>query len=308
MIEPSLFVLPPIALTDSMFVSSTVVENDYAAYAAGTTYAVGTRCISTVTHRIYESLRASNTGNDPTAIVNRAGTAPWWLEVGPTNKWSMFDGVVSTQTTVASPLTVVLRPGQFNAIYLGGLDADMLTVTVKDAPGGNVIYNATITLEGSAPDDYYEHFFDRFKPLRDYIINDLDAFYAAEITLTLTKASGNVKCGILALGDLKPLGSTLYGAKAKPKTYSYIDIDDYGSLTIKRRKATTDVSLSATLRLDEANTVLETIQSVLDVPCAWIGNDLPEYGGLRVFGLGSGELTYDLPRDCKLSLTIQGLI
>ncbi|MBP6708792.1 MAG: hypothetical protein KA223_06500 [Candidatus Accumulibacter sp.] len=308
MIEPSLYVLPPIALTDAMFVSSTVPETDYAAYAAGTTYAVGTRCISAVTHRIYESLRASNTGNDPTAIVNRAGTAPWWLEVGPTNRWAMFDSVVSTQTTVASPLTVVLRPGQFNAVYLGGLDADQLALTVRDAPGGAVIYDATLVLEGSAPADYYEHFFDRFKPQRDYLASGLDAYYTAEITLTLTKASGSVKCGILALGDLKPLGATMYGAKAKPKTYSYIDIDDFGSLTIKRRKATTDVSLSAMLKLDEANTTLETIQSVLDVPCAWIGNDLPEYGGLRVFGLGSGELTYDLPKDCKLSLTIQGLI
>lgn len=38
-------------------------------------WAVGTRCISTSSHRIYESLRAANTGNDPTNIVNRAGTA-----------------------------------------------------------------------------------------------------------------------------------------------------------------------------------------------------------------------------------------
>ena len=308
MIEPSLFVLPPIAITDAMFVSSTVPETDYAAYAAGTTYAVGTRCISTSTHRIYESLRASNTGNDPTNIVNRAGTAPWWLDVGPTNKWAMFDAVVATQTAIASPLTVVLRPGQFNAIYAGGLDADLLSITVRDAPGGTVIYSAEIVLEGSAPADYYEHFFDRFKPARDYLISGLDAYYAAEITLTLSRASDLVKCGIMAAGDLKPLGSTMYGAKCKPKTHSYIDIDDYGTLTIRRRKATTDVSLSAMLKLNEANTVIETIQSVLDVPCAWIGHNLPEYGGLRVFGLGSGELTYDLPKDCKLSLNIQGLI
>lgn len=308
MISPSLFVLPPITITDAMFVSSTVTEADHAAWVAGTPYAVGTRCISAATHRIYESLRASNTGNDPTNIINRAGTAPWWLDVGPTNKWAMFDAIVSTQTTIATPLTVVLRPGQFNAVYFGGLDAEQLAITVRDAPGGSVIYSDTILLEGSAPDDYYEHFFDRYKPLRDYIVSGLDAYYTAEITMTLSRTSGTVKCGIMAVGDLKPLGSTMYGAKAKPKTYSYIDIDDYGTLTIKRRKATTDVSLSAMLKLDEANTVIETIQSVLDVPCAWIGHNLPEYGGLRVFGLGSGELTYDLPKDCKLSLNVQGLI
>jgi hypothetical protein len=112
----------------------------------------------------------------------------------------------------------------------------------------------------------------------------------------------------LSFGDLQELGETQYGAKAKPKTYSYIKVDDFGANTIVRRKSATDMSASAMLSLFEANNVNEIIQSLLDVPCVWMGSDLPEYRGLRVYGLGKGEISYDHPQDCMLTLNVEGLI
>lgn len=304
----SLSVLAPIPITDALFISSTAPETDYAAWASGTTYASGAFCISTVTHRVYQSQAAGNIGHDPTDINNRAGATVYWTDYGPTNKWAMFDGEASTQTVIASPLTVVLRPGYFNSLYLAGLDAETIAITIKDAPSGATIYSYTGALEGSAPADYYEYFFDRFKPQTDFIVGGIDPYNTMEVTLTLTKTTGPVKCGVLAVGDLRPLGQTQYGAKAKPKTYSYIKTDDFGNTKIVRRKATTDMSATAWMELAEANTVLQTIRDLLDVPAVWIGTDLPEYGGLRVFGLGSGEISYDHPQDCLLSLSVQGLI
>ena len=72
----SLSVLAPIPIADAMIVSSTAPETDYAAWSGATTYALGGRCISVATHRIYESLRANNRNNDPTNINNRTGTTP----------------------------------------------------------------------------------------------------------------------------------------------------------------------------------------------------------------------------------------
>lgn len=306
-----LSVLAPAPITDAIL-TSTVPEADYAPYAAGTAYTLGARCISTTTHRIYESQQGSNTGHDPTNVANQSGTTIWWNDIGPTNKWAMFDGVVSTQTTIASPLTVVLRPGFFNSIYLAAVDAQQLDITVRDAPGGNIIYAYSAALEASAPSDYYEYFFDRFKPQTDFLAIGIDPFNNAEITLTLSSPGGlEVACGVMAVGDLRPLGDTQRGATAKPKTYSYINQDAFGNTTIVRRKATTDMAASATLDISEANSVLATIQGVLDVPCVWVCTDSPQYSGLRVFGLGSGEIKYDDPDNallCNLSLTVQGLI
>lgn len=304
-----LSVLAPVTITDAMVSSSTALENDYGVWAAGTTYGVGQRVISTVTHRIYESQQATgNTGKDPTNLANQSGNPVYWVDVGPTNKWAMFDGEVSTQTVLASPLTVVLRPGSINAIFLAGLDAENISITVKDAPGGNVVFAYSGPLESSAPPDYQEYFFDRFKPQTDYLAYGIDQFNNSEVTVTLTSTTGQVKCGFMAVGDLRPLGLTQRGVKAKPKTYSYINTDKFGNTKIVRRKATTDMSATAYLDVSEANTVLSTIQELLDVPCVWIGSSLPEHSGMRVFGLGSGELSYDDPNPCLLTLTVQGLI
>lgn len=304
----SLSVMVPVAITTAAITTSTVPETDYSAWANGTTYASGAFCISLATHRVYQSQVAGNIGHDPTDINNRAGPIVYWTDYAPTNQRAMFDGEVSTQTSGTSPMTVVLRPGAFDAIYLAGLDADTITITVKDAPAGNVIYSYSGSLERSTPGDYDEYFFDGFNPQTDFIASGIDQYNNAQIAVTLTKGSGLVKCGVLAVGSLRGLGSTQYGAKAKPKTYSYIKTDDFGNTKIVRRKATTDISASAWLALSEANTVLATIRDLLDVPAVWIGSDLPEYGGLRCFGLGSGEISYDHPQDCMLSLTVQGLI
>lgn len=304
----SLSVLAPVTIVDALLTSSTAPETDYAAWSGATTYAIGDRVINTTTHRKYESLKATNLNHDPSDILNRTGVTPWWLDIGPTNRWAMFDSEVSTQTSIASPLTVVLHPGAINAFYLAGLDGDTLTVSIKDSPSGSVIYSYTGNLEASTPGDYYEYFFDRFMPQTDFLASGIDAYTDMQITITITKVTGNVKCGVLAVGDLKPLGLTQYGAKAKPKTYSYIKIDEFGNNTIIKRKTAKDMSASSYVKLEEANYVLDTITELLGTPCVWIGTEVSQYSGLRVFGLGSAELSYDQPEVAMLSLNVQGLI
>jgi hypothetical protein len=297
-----------VTVDGTILISSTVTETEYAPWSSGTTYAAGAFCISTTTHRVYQSVDNGNVGKDPTDINNRAGSTVWWLDYGPTNKWAMFDGEVSTQTVVTSPLTVVLRPGSFNALYLAGVDATQLDITVKDAPGGRAIYSYSGQMEGSQPADWDEYFFDRFKPLSDFLASDIEQYNSAELTLSLSSPSGAVKCGVLAIGDLRSLGRTQRGAKAKPKTYSYIKTDEFGNTKIVRRKAAKDMTASAVLDISEANTVTDLIQELLDVPAVWIASSDQEYAALRVFGLGSGEISFDYSSNCQLSLNVQGLI
>lgn len=304
----SLSVLAPVVITDAMLVSSSAPETDYGAYDPAHTYGLGSRCISTTTHRIYESAIASNAGHDPTDINNRVGSVIYWSDVGPTNRWAMFDGEGSTQTMIATSLTVVFKPGAINSLFLAGLDATSLSISIKDMTGGTVVWTASSSLEGSAPIDYYEYFFDRFKPQTDYLASDIPPYSACEVTLTLSKASGTVKCGVLAVGDLRPLGNTQYGAKAKPKSYSFVAIDKYGNNTIQKGKVAQDMTATSWVALSEANTVLQTVTDLLDIPCVWVGTDLLEYTGLRTYGLGSGEMSYDYPKFALFSLTVQGLI
>lgn len=107
----------PTTLTDAMLNSSTAAENDYAVWSSSTAYAVGSRVILTSTHRKYEALAAS-TG------VNPASDPTKWLDLGPTNRWAMFDARVGTATTRAGSLQVVLAPGAADGLALIDIEAE----------------------------------------------------------------------------------------------------------------------------------------------------------------------------------------
>lgn len=305
----TLSVLIPVDIySGSVFQSSTATEADHAAWNSGTTYALGDRVISTSTHKIYESAAGSNTNHDPTDISNRTGSTVWWIEVSETNRWKMFDGQSTSQTTVATPLTVVLRPGFVGALYAGNLIGDQATVTMKDSPGGTTVFSETIQLENSYPPDYYEYCFSPFSQQPDLLIDDLPPYFNCEITFTLSASSGNVSCGMFQVGDLRPIGISGAGASAEPKTYSYIAIDEFGNNTIVRRNSARDMSVDVLVDLDYANTAMDILTSVLDVPVLWSAASGAEYAGLRVFGLGSCKHVYDLPTAGHASITIKGLI
>ena len=109
----ALTIIRPLPITDAILDVSgsppvtNVPENDYAEWAVGTTYALGDRVILTSTHRVYESLQASNTGNNPTALGST-----FWIDAGPTNRWAIFDTSVSTQTKQANNITYLLVPNE----------------------------------------------------------------------------------------------------------------------------------------------------------------------------------------------------
>ena len=96
-------VLAPLAVTAGMLTSSTLAETEYPAWSSGSTYALADRRI--YGHRVYESLQASNLNHQP-------DTSPtWWADVGPTNRWAMFDGAVNTASADTVDIVVTLTPG-----------------------------------------------------------------------------------------------------------------------------------------------------------------------------------------------------
>ena len=58
-------IIRPLLITDALFTSSNMSEDDHPEYAAGTTYAVDDLVIVLATHRIYKSLIDANTGSYP---------------------------------------------------------------------------------------------------------------------------------------------------------------------------------------------------------------------------------------------------
>lgn len=308
------FVLVPLTILDAMISSSTIAEPDTGEtlWVAATSYTVGQRVIRTTTHKIYENLIAGVNATLPELTVG--DTLPRWLEIGPTNKWAAFDGQINTPSAVVTPLTYVMRPGMFNAITFYGLSGATLAVSIKDAPGGTVVFTYSADLI-APPVDHYDYYFGIIKPLTKVLCKNLVPYADPEATITITAAAGTtVKAGMVAFGDLRTLvtvegtGGTQYGPQVKPVTYSYISTDAFGRSKIVKRASATDMDIRVMLPKDDSDLALATIQEVLDVPAAWIGSDVAGFTGLNVFGLASGSLSYDGPNHSVMSIQVKGFI
>lgn len=304
-------VLVPTPITDAMLSSSSITEPaaGETAWAPAGTYALGDKRIRATTHRIYECVLA-HTGR--TALPE--ADAAYWLDISPTQKWAAFDSLTSTQSSIVTPLTFVLRPGFFNAVACYGLDGATLLISLKDAPGGTVVYAQTIDLT-APPLDWYDWGFGRIQPLDKALVQGLTPYPDAELTITITAAASvTVKAGIIAVGDFRELagdgdwGGTKYGATAEPVTYSYIKRNDDGTTKIVRRHAATDLSVDVVMPREYADAAVAAVQQVLDVPAAWIATDASGYASLNVFGLGSGSMQYNSFYDAVFSIKVKGLV
>ena len=118
--------------------TSNIAETDEVEYASTATYALGDEVMWTAgddaTHHRYESLVAGNVGNALTDATK-------WLDLGPTNRWAMFDQSNGTATTGASIDVSVDVTGRADGLALLGLSAEtvQVTMTVDGAPRTNLI-------------------------------------------------------------------------------------------------------------------------------------------------------------------------
>ena len=176
-------IIRPITVIDAVLASSNVLESDYPAYSPVTPYALGDRVIvvSTDVHRIYESLQAENTGHVP------ATEDTWWLEVGATNRWKMFDGSVTSQTSNADSIaTVFLVTGRADSVALLNCSAASARITMTDLVDG-VVYDKTYSMiSGSGIADWFNYFFEPIERIADLAITDLPPYANSSISVTLS--------------------------------------------------------------------------------------------------------------------------
>lgn len=304
------YILKPTPITDAMLASCTVAEPaaGETAWTSAGTYALGDNCIRTTTHRIYQCIlahsgRTALPENDPL----------YWLDIGATQRWRMFDPIVNTQTTSTSDLTFVLRPGMFNAIALYVLEGASISVTVKDAPGGAVVFSYTDTLfEPFA--DWYEWLFSPYQVRRSLMLRDIVPYDTAELTITLTASGSDVRgVGMVVVGDLAPLiasgqWGSRYGISVEPIDYSYIKTDEYGNTRIVKRAATTGLEVEVIMPKDDVDHAVQLLQAVLATPVAFVATDVAGYQSTNIYGLVSGRVRYEDPTIGIANISVKGLI
>jgi hypothetical protein len=254
-------------------------------WVANTAHVLGDLRVRTTTHRVYRCVqahgaRAAFPENDPT----------FWLDYGPTLRWSPFDYYASTSNTTSSNDITYVVSGRFvNALWLDGLLGSTVTVTVKNQVGGSVVFTKVSTLKRAAT-GYWDYAYGQKYFDRTLLVEGLPIYPEAEITVTVSGSSGSTRAiGSLVRGKVLSLaygdwGGTQWGAKAVPKTYTYRKVRDDGTFQIIPRGSAVDLDCSVQIKVQYADLAVESLTGLMGRPVVWIATRLDGFKGLRTFG------------------------
>lgn len=298
-------ILIPIEITEAMATAFSGVSEPDAARGevewSAAAYTEGDSRIRSATHKLYTCTKTMAASRS----VAPESDPLYWKEMKPTNKWAAFDGTSNTQALGTTSMSFTVVPGFFNAIACYGLEGASLSLTVKDSPGGNVVYGPTSFNIQQVPFDEYDYCWGQIRQLDKLVIASLVPYPTAEATITISAASGDeVAAGIIAFGDLASLvpqdptwpGPNV-GAEAKPTTFSDIDVLFDGTVKIINRRSGTDLTMELTMPKGAGDTAAVILQQVLDTPAAIIGTTAAGFAALNTFGIISGRVVFDDAND-----------
>ena len=296
-------VIKSVVTTDAILTSSNIPEDEYPAWVSGTSYTALDKVI--YEHKIYER------------IVTGAGTTTPdldqvnWLDDGYTNRYRMFDNIISNVSSRMGGIEFTLTPSQIvNGIALLNVNASTVRVVMND-PIEGVVYDRTKELRSSSNViDYYSYFFAPLINLGDLdtaIFLDLPNKPTATITVYVSSGVGLVEVAEVVYGVQSIVGRTNYGTAIGITSYSRKDTDEFGKVTVVKRKN----SKYADYDIDIDNTNLAFVQRLFQdidsVPCVFIGN--PEMEELIVYGFYKDfKATISFPTVSKCTLRVEGLV
>lgn len=226
-----MIVIPGIAITDALLTSTTSAEPGAGEtpWNAATNYATGDVVIRTGTHRKYERLAPG--GVDATAPE---AAQDKWQDIGPTNRWAMFDLERNSQTVAAGgALVVEITPGRrVDAIGLVGLRGD--SVRVQMHVGATQVYDSNvINLSRRCTLRWSQYFFGEFERRESLLLTGLPLSTGAKVTMTIQPFDGEARCGGMVLDRAEELGTIIDEPVSDVLNFSKTERDGLGNLTLR---------------------------------------------------------------------------
>lgn len=297
----ALQIVKPINITSAMLISSTVPETDHAEYSAGTTYTKGARVLVTASHLVYESLQAGNTGH---AVTDPA----WWVEVGATNRWLMFDQKIGSRTTNTNSIVVVIKPGKIvNSVCLVDVVAASVRIQVSD-PVIGAVYDKTMSMVSSdGIVDWYAYFFSPVEYKQQVMRFDLPPIADPSVRITIANTGDNAECGACVLGTAVEIAPVLMGASVGIVDYSRKERDDWGNYSITERAFSKRSSFRLIVPRNRLDGVYKLMAELRATPCVYVATDTIEattiYGFAKEF-----DMNIAYPNHFDMTLELESLV
>lgn len=298
-------IIKPIAIGGAQLVSSTVPEDDYAAWDAATAYSIGDRVIRAATHRIYQRVVAGTTATAPE--LDPAN----WLDIGATNRWRMFDETISSQTTSAGDIVIVLAPGSvFNGVAVLNVMATSVRIRVIDSVDGVVYEETTAMSSPISSSSYWVWCFETPSLRTKMVADDLPSYgRTAQIEITLGATAAGAACGICVVGVLRQIGDfgIRAGAQVGITDYSRKEKNEFGQIQIVERSWSDRSSFSMLIPNRQLDSTKNLFAAIRATPVVWIASR--DFDALVLYGIYkdfSAVIAY--PEDSECNLEIEGLI
>lgn len=296
-------VIDPIAFTEAMLVSSSVVETDAVdgtEWSAAATYGNGARVRISALHRSYVSSSDGNQGNDPR-------TSPLkWVPDGYTNPWRMLRNDRDVPTVAPSPLVLTLAPGQrFTALAAVRLKGDRIrgTTSTGYTSGWRPLrYRATRTWS-----DYFTGVF--IQRQMELLLN-MPLAGGQTLTIEIERDTGDVECGPLIVGRPVDLGGVNLGATVGIRDYGEIARDKFGYARLTPGRAVPRTSQIATFNRHMADQVRRTLTDLRGRAGFYFGIDdatHPYFESLAALALlQDWQMSLDQNVEANVSLQMEG--
>jgi len=232
----------------------------------------------------------------------------FWLDMGASNRWAMFDSYNTSQSTAPDQIQVEVEAAgvRIDALALLNISAAEVTIVSTTDDDGE-IYNQTFSMVSTdGITDWYAYFFEEIIRKNDLIVLDLPPYVGQTITVTASDPGDIVAIGLLVMGQLKLIGGTTYGAKIGITDYSRKVADDFGNYTIVERPFSKRGDFNVwtdTNRIDEIQRILSLYRAT---PIVYIGAD--DFTSTYYFGFyKSFEQEIATPYKSYCTLEIEGL-
>jgi len=315
-------IIDPTYITDATLVSCDIPETGVAGYPewdAVTAYMTGQRVSVTTAgvHKLYECLWGTGSTNKYPPD-NLSGTPTYWLDLGATNRWRLFDMIVAPGRATASlnvilpqweagvawqagvgwtaenysAIQVTVRPGSIDTVALLNLDCTSITLIMNDPSAGEV-YNQVKTPSVNTA--------------FNAIYSDLPTGYPnAAVQVTIKNTSGQVAVGEIVFGTLKTLGRVRYGIGIGLVDFSRKETDDFGNFYVLERAYSKRVDCTFSMTLAAHSGVMRILEKYRTTPLVWIIND--EYSTTIAYGYYRDfRIRINSPGFTECSLSIEGL-
>lgn len=279
-----------------------VPENDNPLWVSTQAYSIGD--IVMLEHRNYEAAVA-NTNKNPTGA---ATDPPTWLDLGPTNRWKMFDDKIGTVTTNPESISLTVAPGRaVDSLAFFGLDAASLFVRVVD-PYQGIVYESSVSpVSTDGINDWYDYFFTPVEVNEDFVLLGVPVGSYGSIQISINKPGGIAEVGALILGKAAVLGEALYGTSVGITDYSRKERDTFGNMIIVERGYSKRADFDVIVQTSMVSQVQRLLSKYRARPLVWIGEASFQstilYGYYKEFNL---VISGPTASDCSIS--VEGLI